>query len=271
MFFQIVFDDRTLNAFSKEKPQSSKINSIDILKTKPGLTEYGKAEDELECFEKFFTKEIFEKILYYTNLYLEEEGEDICSKEELLAVIGILLIIASSKSSAENKFLWEEAIFSGIMSRNRYEVLWNAIRFDDKETRIDRLKTDNFDAFREIFDSINANFRKAYIPSFHLRIDEMFYLFKGRCKYKIYMPSKPCRYGLLYRSLVCNEAKYVLNVEVFCGVSGEPNMPINIVKRLLQPYSGMSYNVTMDRFYNSVELTEDLCNDHLTIFVNFIL
>ena len=54
---------------------------------------------------------------------------------------------------------------------------------------------------RSFFESFNKNITKFRYPSSYLAADETLYPYRGRIGFKQYNPSKPAKYGLLYRSL----------------------------------------------------------------------
>ena len=82
------------------------------------------------------------------------------------------------------------------MSVRRYEDIRRLLRFDDKRTRAKRLKTDHMAAFRHIWELFLTRCRTTFIPSECVTIDEQLVPFRGRCKFKQYMPSKPAKYGI---------------------------------------------------------------------------
>ena len=108
---------------------------------------------------------------------------------ELLGFIGLLYLSGIYRGKREPyKDLWSLAreggrmIFSATMARNRFTLLLRLHRFDDKDTRDDRKKLDNFAAMRELWNLfVERLTAKLYIPSPFLTIDEMLAVFRGRC------------------------------------------------------------------------------------------
>jgi len=47
-----------------------------------------------------------------------------------------------------------------------------------------------------------------------LTVDELLVKFRGRCRFRVYMKSKPCRYGLKIWSAVDAVTRYILNLQV---------------------------------------------------------
>ncbi|XP_033223307.1 piggyBac transposable element-derived protein 3-like [Belonocnema kinseyi] len=87
------------------------------------------------------------------------------------------------------------------MSKNRFEFLVANMRFDDKNTRDTRKAEDKFAAFREIWSVFEGNCSRYYSPSEYLTIDETLLSFRGRYSFRMYIPSKPDKYGLKIVSL----------------------------------------------------------------------
>ena len=82
-------------------------------------------------------------------------------------------------------------------------------RFDDLQTK-DSGKDDRFGHIREVWDIFNNRCRQLYGLGPHVAIDEMLQKFRGRCKFRQYMPSKPGRYGIKYWILADAENHYAM-------------------------------------------------------------
>jgi len=87
----------------------------------------------------------------------------------------------------------------------------------------------------------------------------MLSLDRGRCPFKVFMKDKTGKYGMLIRMLTDSHKKYVIAMEPYAGKLSEvSNKPKDIVCRLSQTIKGSSRSITMDRFYSSVELADEL-------------
>lgn len=83
--------------------------SYNIVSHLPGAKHCGKnANLPIECFNSFFSNDIIQKIVYYTNMYIEKvepayENKLRCRKtdEEIHSFIGLLIIAGAIKSSKE--------------------------------------------------------------------------------------------------------------------------------------------------------------------------
>lgn len=87
-------------------------------------------------------------------------------------------------------------IFRATMCEARFRYLINCLRFDNKETRPFRKQTDRLAAFREVFERSLKKMQQLYVPSEYTTIDEQLVSFRGRCAFKMYIPSKPDKYGI---------------------------------------------------------------------------
>lgn len=49
--------------------------------------------------------------------------------------------------------------------------------------------------------------------------------FRGRCKFNIYMPMKPCKYGIKFMCMTDSRNSYLINVYIYTGkISNSMNL-----------------------------------------------
>lgn len=77
--------------------------------------------------------------------------------------------------------------------------------------------TDKFAPFREVFDLFINNCKQNYSIGEFGTIDKTLVAFRGRRPFKIYIPSKPAKYGIKVFSLVDDKMSYTYNLEVYAG------------------------------------------------------
>ena len=91
-------------------------------------------------------------------------------------------------------------------------------------------------AFRHIWELFLSNCRTTFIPSECVTIDEQLIPFRGRCKFKQYMPSKPAKYGIKIFWLCDSFMPFAIDGIIYLGKQpGEAiqkNLGENIVLRL---------------------------------------
>lgn len=96
-----------------------------------------------------------------------------------------------------------------------------------------------------------------------MTIDEQLLPFRGRCKFRQYIPSKPARYGIKTFALVDARSFYTYNLETYVGTQPHPsftvsNTPHDLVLRLVEPIKKTGRNITADNWFTSMPLIKEL-------------
>uniref|UniRef100_A0A1B6E438 PiggyBac transposable element-derived protein domain-containing protein n=1 Tax=Clastoptera arizonana TaxID=38151 RepID=A0A1B6E438_9HEMI len=275
--------DGTYTALQKKAVRTRRANIIIHL---PGVKAYAKnARTALECWELFFGEDILNIIVTNTNMHIAEETSTYTRERrgkptdviETKALFGLLYLAGLLKSSRLNtKDLWDREgcgieRFWLTMSQDRFLFLLKHLRFDSNATRMERKELDKFTHVREMFDLFTTNCKKSYTVGEHVTVDEMLLGFRGRCRFRQYMPSKPNKYGLKIFALVDARTHYMLNWEPYLGIQPDgpykqDNSQVSLVLRLISPISGTGRNVTTDNFFTSFPLIDRMLHEHrLTI------
>ena len=152
------------------------------------------------------------------------------------------------------------------------------IVFDDKATRADRWKTNKFTCIKELFKTMNERNAKMRYPSPQLAINEILYSYRGFIGFKQYNPSKPAKYGLLYRSLCDSTTTYTYFTLTYAGKSESADGPAakfyltgtdEYTKYLVNKFSAYNSiqgcNISMDRYFTSVCLAAWALENKFTI------
>lgn len=255
------------------------------------------AKTPLQAFELFFDDFVIEKITHYTNLFIDKKRSDIMEQKkkltqkeldkklwkyartdqhEIRALFGLLIYLGSSKiGKGSIKHFWNDEkrkwpICSALFGFDRYRFLMRAIHFDDYRTREEAAKTDNFAIMRELFTYINNKFQDCYEPSASLCVDEQLLRFRGRVKFKQFIPSKPAKYGLKVWALVDVETLYTCMLEPYVGKQPKKDAnqktnplaistaPYDLVLRLINRYTKSGRNLTGDNWFTSIALVKKL-------------
>ena len=178
--------------------------------------------------------------------------------EELEAFFGVMIaggLTHQTRTSFDT--LWEEetpfipTFFKAVMSRDRAREIRRFLRFDDKKERTKRLGDDKLAAVREINDIIVEQFKSSYRPNAILTVDERISPFRGRVGFRIYMKSKPKKYGIKFWVLCDAVNSYVLNFKIYSGKDGnkrEKKQGENVVMDLTSHLEG-GYQITTDNFF----------------------
>lgn len=243
----------------------------------------------LDIWKLYFTDEMLEKIVQHTNekirkmrpQYKKTTNVQDLDLMELKAFIGLLFYSAIFKENHEHYTAWYNTDGSGreiyrcVMSRSRLEVLLSAIRFDDAETRQQRQVTDLSAPVSELFALFIQQCREVYNIDTCACVDEMLVAFRGRCKFKMYMPKKPAKYGLKIMCLTDARNGYLLNAYIYLGkgsdgltLTGEQqrlSKPTQAVLRLISVIERTNRNITADNWFCSIELVNILKDKQLTL------
>lgn len=263
-------------------PQNRRRARRNIVIHPPGVL--GEAKDAttiLEAWNLFFPFDVLEQITLHTNSrlhkirtnYSRESDVRDTNVEEIKALIGLFYLSGTLKSSHVHvEDLWANdptapEIFRLVMSYRRFYLLTRALRFDDATTRQRRKATDKLAPIRNIFDGFVAKCLKNYSIGEYVTLDEMLESFRGKCSFRQFMPRKPAKYGI--KMFAVSDAKmfYTQNLEVYCGK--QPDGPFQlettataIVKRMTTPIHGSGRNVTMDNWFSSVPVVNELVTQH---------
>lgn len=191
------------------------------------------------------------------------------SKEELLAFFAVLILSAVKKDNHLNaKRMFDSTIsgsfYKACMCYERFNFLVNCLRFDDKETREKRKQDDPFTHIRKIWEMFIDTCRRSYTASSYLTIDEQLLGFRGRCPFKMYMPNKPSKYGIKIVMLCDSSSKYLVDACPYLGKGTKTDgLPVAnyFVKELTKSVHGSNRNVTMDNWFTSVRLADELLEE----------
>ncbi|XP_066965959.1 piggyBac transposable element-derived protein 4-like [Macrobrachium rosenbergii] len=149
------------------------------------------------------------------------------------------------------------------MSEDRFSFLVSSLRFDDRDTREERRQTDNFAVIRKIWDIFIVNCSKMCVPHENLTVNEQLLAFHGNCPFRMYIHSKPGKYGMKLVLVNVNSNKYMLGGIPYLGKQGtRPWAGValghQLAKDLTTPSHHTNRNVTTDIWFTSVPLATDL-------------
>jgi hypothetical protein len=251
-------------------------DKANVIRQTAGPTRAALAKVKLEEPETFFflfiNAEMQERILAATNAYcsVHVTNWQPLTPEELQAFFGLLIHMGATHWRNENvTSMWsvdnENTIFRATMSRRRFQTISRYIRFEFEEiVDAEREKGNRVAYIQWIWANLVKNLQEMFTPGEYLSLDEMLSLYRGRTCLKVFIKSKPGKYGFkivlvtdAYYRYVCNARLFVpkgmsrgINAEGFsCG-----GTPVDKqVNEILQPYFHSGRNVTMDRFFSHLE------------------
>ena len=153
-------------------------------------------------------------------------------------------------------------------SRDRFLKLSDHLRFDDKETRSQRREKDAFATLRDLWEDVDGNLSREYVPGPTLTVDEQLMPWRGRCAFLQYLPSKPDKYGIKIFWICDSENGFPLHGDPYLGRNGqkrETNIGRNTAIALASPYFSSGRNLTVDNFFTDMELSAHLLAKNMTL------
>ncbi|XP_033228952.1 piggyBac transposable element-derived protein 4-like [Belonocnema kinseyi] len=114
-----------------------------------------------------------------------------------------------------------------------------------------------------MWDKFDENCGKYCSPSAYVTVDVTLLIFGGKCPFRMYIPSKPDKYGLKIISACDARTFYFLKGIPYVDHEitkrkGDLSLPTQYVLRLTGFITGRNRNVTVDNWFSSVKLTEEL-------------
>ena len=253
-----------------------RLSTENVIKMTPGPTRYAisRVDDIKSCLE-LFTVSIDTIIMNMTNLegrrVYEDNWKEV-DRTDIEAYMGLLILSGVYRSCNEStSSLWDaesgQTIFRATMSLQTFHVLSQVIRFDNRDTRPGRRQHDKLAAIREVWDKWVERLPLIYNPSPDITVDERLVVFRGRCPFKQYMPSKPSKYGIKIWAACDARTSYAWNMQVYTGKSADGVPEKNEGKRVvLEMTAGLrGHKITCDNFFTSYALGQELLQKRLTM------
>ncbi|XP_076841405.1 uncharacterized protein LOC143485760 [Brachyhypopomus gauderio] len=188
------------------------------------------------------------------------------SVSELMAFIAVLFLRAILCPVGAIADCWSKnyavPAIKDTMSRDRYKEIMRYLRFDDKDTRAERVKSDRFAAISDIWQCFVRNCTLCYTPGQHITNDEQLFPTKVRCPFLQYIATKPDKFGIKFWIAADLKTKYMCNALPYLGKdSSRPKgerLSENVVMRLMEPYLDKGRTVTTDNYFTSLSLANRL-------------
>lgn len=256
-----------------------------ILRARPGVVPGVNPTTAKESF-LLYTDSIIDEVVRFTNLearrcvtlFNRNHGQrkvwTPTTRDEMDAFIGLQILAGAFKANYRNtESLWSQRdgppVFRATMSRERYLSIKRFFRFDDRQRRN---PDDPLSPVRDIWNTFIDKLKQYYVPKEDLTIDEQLLEFHGRVKFRVYIKSKPAKYGIKIVWLCEAETGYALSAVPYIGEktlteTEKQNMsvPGAVTMKVAQPYLDKGYNITADNWFTSCPLANNLFLRNTTI------
>jgi len=235
------------------------------------------SHEPIDFFGLFLDNDFLYEICSYTDKYYNDKNKNKHAKKshkkkwkspdlvDIKAFFGLLLAMGIvSKPKLED--YWCKSVllgtpgFAEIMSFDHFKQILRCLVFYDVENFDDQ---DRLSKIRKFINHVLDASQRLYEPSQHLTIDESMIKFNGRSLMKVYMPSKPIKYGFKVYMMVDAENSYVLNWQLH-EEKGESIK--SIVQRVTEGFDSRGFIISMDRFYSTLDVINDLTSRGFGVF-----
>ena len=221
----------------------------------------------VDCFEKFFTDEVYELIMIMSNTYALQQNHALeLTVEEIKVYIGILLLTGYMTPKYMRMF-WEvksdthNKTVASSMRRNRFFEIQKYLHLSDN---FQLPENDKYAKVRKYFDLLNACFIKNFelVFSSHISLDETMIPYYGRHGLKQHIHGKPIRFGYKLWSAATHSG-YLISFEPYQGARSAP-LPLQDIYGLgaavilelesRLPKAFGPYNLYYDNYFSSFPL-----------------
>ena len=259
----------------------------------PHINEYSRA---LDFVHLFLDQAFWQNITDMTNLRAQQAKEETPTKyycknfkeltmEEMKAFLGLRLQMETTVMKPQlheywlsegKNFISHTPGFKDVMCGDRFFAIWAYLHVvNENDESVD--KTDKIYKVRPVLTTFLEKFRHLYLPKQFLTLDEGMIPTKNRLSIKQYIKDKPVKFGIKTFILCEGDTGYIVSSEVYTGKSkfevNELGATGNVVLRLLldSDASNKKHILVMDRYYNSVTLTNYLHKHERTLTVGTAL
>ena len=239
--------------------------------------------NELFLFENFFSNEMLDYLTRETNSYADEFlpqklglSSDFkrwpvggVTSEKMRAFLGLTFYFRIvKKSSIKSYWSLDEVTYTPfprtVMSRVEFYNIMSFLHCCDSQNYVSKEQQgyDPRKKLRNIFPTLQANFRKLWIPNQFISINEGTIPFKRHIHFKVYNPNKPDKYGIKTFKLCDSTNAYCCYFDMYVGETNEPvsnyGKTYDLVMRLLECYKNQGHTLFMDNYYTSLYLMHNL-------------
>ncbi len=233
-----------------------------------------------KAWNAIFTRSLIQRIVDYTNDYGNDKApswKDV-DRSDFINFICILFISGVQKRKDRISNWWsdnpllENPIVKRIMTGREFHTMLRYLHCCPLENPdIDSPNYNPAYKMQEVMDILQTNYDRLFVPGQTLSLDESLIRAFGRIKFKVRIITKAARYGIKLYVLTDAETSFVLRIIIYTGKStyderyNDMKKTVQIVRRLLDDYSGSYRTVYVDRFYTSMDLVKEL--DEMDLFV----
>lgn len=232
---------------------------------------------ELNAYSLFVTDDLLEIMVIETN----QNAQQVISKlgrrpksnsrlslwkpvtvPEMRKFLGLVLYMGlvrypNIEAYWSTNLIYKNNIVPKIMPRNRFQSIlrfWHFSNNEDPAAEVNRLHK-----IEPLISHFNLKYKEIMQPGKLIAVDETMVPFRGRLKFRQYIPGKRHKYGIkLFK--MCDQKGYTYSFSVYQGKSADQgvSLPTSTVIDLCKDFLDEGRIAVNDNFYTSVPLAKQL-------------
>ncbi|KAG5868230.1 hypothetical protein JTB14_014176 [Gonioctena quinquepunctata] len=228
------------------------------------------------AFDQFFSPELIALIVEETNRYAAYiiSTTNVTRKsrlnqwyptneQEIRKFVGFYIWMGLNCRPAIASYWSTDVLYknqvSQVLSRNRFEMLLRMIHFSDRENETNN---DRLYKIRPVLDMLNNSFQQTYTVGQEMVINESMIPWRGRLKFRQYIPTKSHKYGAKLFKL-CSPSGYTWKCQIYTGRTEEQRpaglgIGETVVLTLTEGLLNEGRTLYTDNFYTSCPLAKIL-------------
>jgi len=233
---------------------------------------------EMDIFKIIFDEHLVQHIVDETNKFLHyvKKQHSKLNKwqetnvNEMYTFFALTFLMAHQKKNNMKDYwstspLLHSPIFGKIMTQDRYLILLRMLHFCDN---LNQIPGNRLFKIETIVESLRMKFRSVFKPHQKICVDESIIEWKGRLKFKQYIPSKRHRFGIKLFVLCDCKTGFVLDFLVYTGTDQHIHFNESlqqsgsVISTLMEPYLNKGHIIYMDNWYSSPLLYQYLLENN---------
>lgn len=241
---------------------------------------------EVDFFKLFFTLDIITTIVQQCNLHhaftlggrwtlphsRHLQWVDV-TVDEFYTFLSMVLLMGIMKKETIRDYwstdiMIQTPIFQNLLSSNRFSSIMHSLHFSDNIFWNTVLDTDSMRKIRLVFDHLRAKFSSVFGPYQKVCIDESLVQWRGKIRFRQYIPSKRHRFGLKLFVMCDCKTGYIIDMILYTTDTTElrydrsSGLPAAVVKTLMDPLLGNGHVLYCDNWYTSPALFKFLLDNN---------
>nr|XP_047143975.1 piggyBac transposable element-derived protein 4-like [Hydra vulgaris] len=212
-------------------------------------------KEPVDYYNLFMNNELIDFIVEETNRYgptkdsnyLPTNNMEMRKFMAIILQMGYVVLPKLDDYWSSDPAISGKAICGGVMTRKRFYSLMRSLHFADNDNN-NGSKLYKIEKFVNLF---IARCQHLLVPGRDICIDESMIPFRGRLRFRMYIPSKRHKYGIKIFKL-CSNNGYTYNLSIYAGKEDQPrygSVAERVVLKLMENLLGHGRILYTDNWY----------------------